>query len=201
MNHGTLLETVWTILPAFVLIAIAFPSFRLLYLMDMPLDLINQINYLSIVPISKIYSPSIRDLVDYGNVGSTVNIRLSKENKLNTVFTSKIISQFVGHLLGDGSLIISKTSVNPYFVFTQTIKRLEYIYFVYLNLSHYCIKFPILTKSCRKGIISNSVQIHTRSYPFLLILHSLFYKKNLYGYKKVITYEILPYLNEISLAY
>ena len=34
MNHGTILETVWTILPALVLIAIAFPSFRLLYLMD-----------------------------------------------------------------------------------------------------------------------------------------------------------------------
>lgn len=30
----TILETVWTILPALLLIAIAFPSFRLLYLMD-----------------------------------------------------------------------------------------------------------------------------------------------------------------------
>jgi len=34
MNHGTILETVWTILPALLLVAIAFPSFRLLYLMD-----------------------------------------------------------------------------------------------------------------------------------------------------------------------
>jgi cytochrome c oxidase subunit 2 len=34
MNHGTILETIWTILPALVLIAIAFPSFRLLYLLD-----------------------------------------------------------------------------------------------------------------------------------------------------------------------
>lgn len=33
-NHGTLIELVWTITPAFVLIAIAFPSFKLLYLMD-----------------------------------------------------------------------------------------------------------------------------------------------------------------------
>jgi hypothetical protein len=169
--------------------------------MDSPLDLIIKINYLSIVPISKIYSSTTRDLVHYGNVGSTVNIRLSNDNKINTVFTTKIISQFVGHLLGDGSLIISKTSVNPYFVFTQTIKRLEYLYFVYLKLSHYCIKFPIINKSRRKGIISNSVQIHTRSYPFLLILHSLFYKKNLGGYKKVISYKLLLYLNEISLAY
>lgn len=33
-NHGTLIELVWTITPALVLIAIAFPSFKLLYLMD-----------------------------------------------------------------------------------------------------------------------------------------------------------------------
>lgn len=33
-NHGTLIELVWTITPALLLIAIAFPSFKLLYLMD-----------------------------------------------------------------------------------------------------------------------------------------------------------------------
>jgi cytochrome c oxidase subunit 2 len=33
-NHGTLIELVWTITPALILIAIAFPSFKLLYLMD-----------------------------------------------------------------------------------------------------------------------------------------------------------------------
>lgn len=33
-NHGTLIELIWTITPAFVLVAIAFPSFKLLYLMD-----------------------------------------------------------------------------------------------------------------------------------------------------------------------
>jgi cytochrome c oxidase subunit 2 len=33
-NHGTLIELIWTITPAFILIAIAFPSFKLLYLMD-----------------------------------------------------------------------------------------------------------------------------------------------------------------------
>jgi len=33
-NHGTLIELVWTISPAFILLAIAFPSFRLLYMLD-----------------------------------------------------------------------------------------------------------------------------------------------------------------------
>jgi cytochrome c oxidase subunit 2 len=34
LNHGTLIELIWTVSPAFILIAIAFPSFRLLYLLD-----------------------------------------------------------------------------------------------------------------------------------------------------------------------
>lgn len=33
-NHGTLIELIWTISPALILVAIAFPSFKLLYLMD-----------------------------------------------------------------------------------------------------------------------------------------------------------------------
>ena len=38
MSHGTLLELIWTISPAFILIAIAFPSLRLLYLTDEVID-------------------------------------------------------------------------------------------------------------------------------------------------------------------
>nr|DAC76952.1 TPA_inf: cytochrome c oxidase subunit 2 [Entomophthora muscae] len=34
MNHGTLIELIWTITPALILVAIAIPSFKLLYLMD-----------------------------------------------------------------------------------------------------------------------------------------------------------------------
>ena len=34
LTHGTTLEVIWTISPALILIAIAFPSFRLLYLTD-----------------------------------------------------------------------------------------------------------------------------------------------------------------------
>jgi cytochrome c oxidase subunit 2 len=38
LNHGTVLELIWTISPALVLIAIAFPSFKLLYLLDEVID-------------------------------------------------------------------------------------------------------------------------------------------------------------------
>ena len=34
LTHGTALELIWTVSPALLLVAVAFPSFRLLYLMD-----------------------------------------------------------------------------------------------------------------------------------------------------------------------
>jgi heme/copper-type cytochrome/quinol oxidase subunit 2 len=34
LDHGTLIELIWTIIPALILFLIAFPSFALLYLMD-----------------------------------------------------------------------------------------------------------------------------------------------------------------------
>ena len=34
LNHGTVIELIWTITPAVILILIAFLSFKLLYLMD-----------------------------------------------------------------------------------------------------------------------------------------------------------------------
>lgn len=36
--HGTLIETIWTIIPAVILVFIAYPSFKLLYLMDEVID-------------------------------------------------------------------------------------------------------------------------------------------------------------------
>jgi heme/copper-type cytochrome/quinol oxidase subunit 2 len=38
LQHGTLIELIWTITPAIILILIAFPSFKLLYLMDEVID-------------------------------------------------------------------------------------------------------------------------------------------------------------------
>lgn len=36
--HGTLIELIWTITPALILVAIAFPSFKLIYLIDEVID-------------------------------------------------------------------------------------------------------------------------------------------------------------------
>jgi hypothetical protein len=81
---------------------------------------------LTSTPISKIVSQSTK-VVPFGVKGASNNIRLNKHSRDITVFNNDILSQLVGHLLGDGSMHYSRTSVTPYFVFTQTIKRFEYI--------------------------------------------------------------------------
>ena len=152
LTHGTVLELIWTITPALILIAIAFPSFRLLYLMDSPglyKDL--ALTAMASQPISKIVSQSTF-VVPFGITGASNNIRLNKHSRDITVFNNEIISQKVGHLLGDGSIHYYRTSVTPYFVFTQTIKRFEYIWHVYNTLSPYCGKLPLINPGFRKGL-------------------------------------------------
>jgi cytochrome c oxidase subunit 2 len=53
LTHGTVIELIWTITPALILIAIAFPSFRLLYLMD-KLDLLPEVALTALASISSI---------------------------------------------------------------------------------------------------------------------------------------------------
>jgi hypothetical protein len=84
------------------------------------------ITALASTPISKIVSRST-EVVPFGITGASNNIRLNKHSRDITVFNKEILSQLVGHILGDGSIHYTRTSVTPYFVFTQTIKRFEYI--------------------------------------------------------------------------
>jgi hypothetical protein len=201
LTHGTVLELVWTITPALILIAIAFPSFRLLYLMDNP-GLYPDQALTASIPVSKIVSRST-EIVPFGVTGASNNIRLNKHSRDITVFNNELLSQLVGHLLGDGSIHYTRTSVTPYFVFTQTIKRFEYIWHVYLTLSPYCGRIPLINPGIRKGIPYPFIQVMTRSYPALISLHELFYQKsvNRNNYIKIITTDLLQYLNPISLAY
>lgn len=212
-SHGTVIELLWTISPALVLLAIAFPSFRLLYLMDINPSLYTGdftdyvlCSILPIlakkIPIKKIYSSST-ELVVYKSInslGSTVGINLNKQIRNNTYLNPIIRSQIIGHLLGDGSLWMTWSSITPYFVMTQTVKRFDYIWDIFIKLSPYCSRYPSLALSKKTYFF---MQVSTRSYPFLNSLHSLFYKK-IKGnnkYKKIISPELIFYLDDIALAY
>jgi hypothetical protein len=158
---------IWTITPALILIAIAFPSFRLLYLLDLLFGFINlfvneNILILSSVPIisinknqpkrisdrsiTKIHS-NCKDIIPFGQLYPTIGIRLTRLSRNMTVIPLVSVEQIVGHLLGDGGLAISHTSVNSYFYLTQTFKRFEYNFFVFSSLSFLCEAYPNLQKS------------------------------------------------------
>lgn len=72
---------------------------------------------------------------------------------------------------------------------------------MFLNLSHYCVRFPILSVSIRNGITHPFMQVCTRSYPIMLTLYKIFYPIINGKRVKLITLGILPYLDEIVLAY
>jgi hypothetical protein len=189
-NHGTLIELIWTITPALILIAIAFPSFKLLYLMDSPevLNICNcTITQLAMLPIKMNSKPvpvkSLKSnctaLVPYGQVGPTMGINYNSTVRSMTAFPKPVISQLVGHILGDGSLAMSHTSV-------------------FQQLAHYCVRYPLLGLSRGKYFF---LQVPTRSFPILRSLYELFYP--IVGGKRVklITLGVLAYLDDIALAY
>lgn len=92
LTHGTVLELIWTISPALILMFVAFPSFRLLYLMDKP-GLNHDLAIITLVstPISQIVSRST-DVIPFGVTGASNSIRLNKHSRDITIFYTEIIS-------------------------------------------------------------------------------------------------------------
>lgn len=74
---------------------------------------------------------------------------------------------------------------------------------MYLTLSPYCGRVPLINPGLRKEIPYPFIQVMSRSYPALIPLHELFYQVSDNGntYTKVITIDLLQYINPISLAY
>lgn len=115
----TLIELIWTVGPALVLVAIAFPSFKLLYLMDEVIDpamtvkVTGQVGLILYI-IYKIINSIINNLLLKWIGNNNINNNYFKENlrKFHTNFvrSSKkigphveaVISLIIGLLLGDG---------------------------------------------------------------------------------------------------
>jgi len=85
-NHGTLVELIWTITPAIVLIALALPSFKLLYLSDysqiVDLFIVDNGSYMmaikaASISIKKLPRSSSTAIVPYGPVGLTLGINFN----------------------------------------------------------------------------------------------------------------------------
>jgi heme/copper-type cytochrome/quinol oxidase subunit 2 len=95
LNHGTILELVWTITPALILMLIAYPSFRLLYILDevispsITIKVVGHQWYWSSIPIE---SNNLFNITYF----STLPI-INKVSNLNHDKTHFILSQGINH--------------------------------------------------------------------------------------------------------
>lgn len=142
-------------------------------------------------------------MVPFGEVGLTLNMSFTNYVRNLIHFPKNVVSQLIGHVLGDGHLARSHTSVLAYFTFTKTVKRISYAWHVFTMLEHYCGRLPYLNPGFdkRKGVYYPSVNIMTRSFPFLLELHNLFFVDINGHFVKVILDDLMYYIDPIALAY
>ena len=71
-------------------------------------------------------------------------------------------SILLGVLLSDGWLYKNKSGKT---LFALKQKNFEYLWFIYINFSHYCRSLPIIAKTSIKGRTFTSVTFATRVYP------------------------------------
>ena len=139
-----------------------------------------------------------KELVVFGsNLSSTVNYPpYTSIVRYMVKIPFNLEAILLGVLLSDGWLFINKAG-NTLLAFKQTINKLEYFFYVFNKLSHYCSANPRLTTTRINGKIFNGIVFATRSYPCFTEWYNIFYvnkKKivplNLYN---MLTYEALAH--------
>lgn len=150
-----------------------------------------------------------KELVVYGyNLESCVGIPTYTSIVKQIVgIPNNILYIITGILLTDGWIdYISKKDldkktiqeINCRFRLKQSIIHSEYLIYVFILLSHYCISYPRIKIAKVKGKSYNQLEFYTRSLPCFTILRNIFYNgrikivpNNLYD---LLTYESLAHI-------
>ena len=107
-------------------------------------------------------------------------------------------SVIVGIILSDGSLFFSNNkNKNARFKLKQSYSHMEYLWFTFLILSHYCNSLPVCRKAVRNGNINYSIEYTTRALPCFSELYNLFYPKGV----KLVPNNIYDLLTPVALAH
>jgi len=134
-------------------------------------------------------------LVVYGtNLGSSVGLALSNAARSLMFLTPFVMEVLVGLLLGDGCITISTTGASPFFQFNQGVMHIDYIFYVFSILSHYCTHLP--SYNHRKND-TDLLQLYTRSLPCFNYLFNLFYVNKIKVIPTIIGFLLTP----VSLAF
>jgi len=122
---------------------------------------------------------STKALVPYGtNLGSTLGSpRFTKLERMAIKIPTNLLSVFVGIILSDANLSKSNKG-EARLQFKQTIKHIDYFYFVFFKLSHYCSKGPYTTRTNVHKKEHIGLGFTTRSLPCITELYNIFYVNN-----------------------
>lgn len=128
--------------------------------------------------------------VKYKPYTSTIREMVQIPTSLNSII--------VGILLSDGWAYKPRQNINnSYLSFKQSLNKFEYVWFIFLNLSHYCAGYPRITSTKVKDKNFNGIVVTTRVYPCFTKWYNKFYINN----KKIIPDDFYDILNYEVLAH
>jgi hypothetical protein len=91
------------------------------------------------------YSSTPKNLVVWGdNLYSTVGIIYTKHDLSIVKLPENVRSIIIGIILSDGHVALASRSKNAYLLFSRSLAKLTYVYFVLNFLNHYCKSYPKL---------------------------------------------------------
>lgn len=216
LNHGTLIELIWTITPAVILMLIAFPSFKLLYLMDEVSD-----PSMSVLaeglggPKSYILNKKVNTLAPAGLEGSRINIfskfaflhcrwfntRMRAASRIGP-HNQDVVSVIVGSLLGD-SYANRRSVEGTRICYRQSSIHKDYLFWLYnfFYTQGYCSNleprmYTRLLKHKGKEVQHFGYEFNTFTFRSFNWLHEMFYHKG----KKVINPTIEEFITPLCLA-
>lgn len=137
-------------------------------------------------------------LVPYGsNLSSTVGSpKFSALERKAIKIPNNLISVFIGIILSDAN--VSKSNkADARLQFKQTIKHINYFYFVFNKLSHYCSRGPYTTRTILHKKEFIGLGFTTRTLPCITELYDIFYVNN----KKIIPHNLFDLLTWEALAH
>ncbi len=147
--------------------------------------------------LNNIYISS-KSLVPYGtNLSSTIGCpRYMALERKSVIIPNNLLPIFIGIILSDAN--ISKSyKADARLQFKQTINHIDFFYFVFFKLSHYCSKAPYKTRTVVNKKEHLGLGFTTRSLSCITELYNIFYVNN----KKIIPSNLYDILSWEALAY
>lgn len=197
LSHGTVLEIIWTLTPALILITIAFPSFKLLYLMDEIIDPSITIKAIGFCDDGQKCICPLEDILNIDNSMIFFDIPNIRAKYRIGPHDKDVISVIFGGLLGDA--YANKRIIDGVRIyFKHNVIHLSYILWLYKFFYERGYVSNLPPRSYTRIVNKNIYEFNTFTFKSFFWIHKLFYSS---GKKKLPSYDSLSlYLTPLALA-